>query len=355
MLKAPMRQPFSPLIPILLVVLFILGFLFVALTKPVRPPSSQPSPTYSELSVVPTMVLSAEKITQIAEIEAVEDINDLEVSSDGRTVYIPSFDENIVYVIDAQNDLVQDRIFFDQPFSLAVSSDSTRIFVATGQQEVVVWDQRAREVVSRLAVGAKPYEQTFSQDGKYLFVSNSFSDNLSVIDTKELEVIATVSVGRDPRGMGVLGRFLYVASFDDGVLSVVSVDSLSEVGQVLIGGRPNEVLSDEKRGRLYVTDSFNNQVVIVEGAQGIVLKRVEVDEFPLGMTIDRAGQKLYVVGYSRNTISVVDLERLQLDQVITTTGAFLTNSGFIRLALLEEQGKIYLVNTLNGKVLVYSY
>lgn len=343
------------ILPFSLILIFVAGLILVILWKTPTlptPKTSQPTPT-----LVSTKSIEISQVQLIKEIQAPDDVNDLKLSSDKKLLFIASQDESKVYVIDTKDDLVLKEINSPFPFSVAISPDDKFLYVSGGSQTIEIFEVKDFEKIKEIKVGTKPYAMTFSLDGKRLYVTNTESDNLSVIDTQTLTVLANVPVGKSPRGISLdsTGNFLYVTNYDDSSVSVVSTDSLTEVAEIIVGGRPNEILAHPSKNLLYVTDSYSNQILVIGASLNEVVEKIDVDEFPYGLEIDQEGQKLYVAGFSKNTISVVNLSNNLLEQTITTAGAFVTKSGFNKLALVEDLKKFYFVNTLNGKVLVYSY
>jgi YVTN family beta-propeller protein len=71
--------------------------------------------------------------------------------------------------------------------------------------------------------------------GDYVYVTNYRTNNVSVIDTADNSIVATIAVGAGPRGIAGLGSYMYVENFDDGTVSIIdtadnTVDSTVKVG-----------------------------------------------------------------------------------------------------------------------------
>jgi YVTN family beta-propeller protein len=58
-------------------------------------------------------------------------------------------------------------------------------------------------VVATVAVGDFPQGAAVTPDGAFAYVTNYFSDNVSVIQTSDNTVVATVAVGFGPFGVAV--------------------------------------------------------------------------------------------------------------------------------------------------------
>jgi YVTN family beta-propeller protein len=52
-------------------------------------------------------------------------------------------------------------------------------------------------------VGARPWGIGLTSDGKFLYTANGPSNDVSVIDTASLNVVATVRVGKTPWGIAL--------------------------------------------------------------------------------------------------------------------------------------------------------
>ena len=93
---------------------------------------------------------------------------------------------------------------------------------------VVVFDTKTRQIVTRIPVDVNPYELVFTPDGERLFVSNWASNDVSVIDTERNRVIRSIDVGSNPNDMKLSndGR-LFVACSNDNTLHVIDTKTLA--------------------------------------------------------------------------------------------------------------------------------
>jgi YVTN family beta-propeller protein len=131
--------------------------------------------------------------------------------------------------------------------SMAVSQNVT--VPSSGQQIVLLPDRRAyitypsanavlplrfrlHQTEPPIPVGIQPFALTVTPRGDRIYVSNFFSNNVSVIDTDPSsptfqQVIASIPTGENPTGIAIHpdGRSLYVASLADTMLTVLDTDS----------------------------------------------------------------------------------------------------------------------------------
>ena len=76
-----------------------------------------------------------------------------------------------------------------------------------------------------------------SPDGNQIYVTNSWSDNVSVIDAAALKVVQTLPAGFEPAGVvsDRAGETLYVANRLSGDVSVIDLKSGQEIKRLLAG------------------------------------------------------------------------------------------------------------------------
>jgi YVTN family beta-propeller protein len=92
------------------------------------------------------------------------------------------------------------------PFGIAITPDGKFAYVANSSDNTVSVIATASNTVvgTPITVGMSPFQIAITPDGKYAYVTNEASANVSVIATASNTVAATVSVGNNPRGVGII-------------------------------------------------------------------------------------------------------------------------------------------------------
>ena len=118
-----------------------------------------------------------------------------------------------VSVIDTATHEIKHKITFEiaglrpeaiQPVGVRITKDGKTAFVALGPaNRVAVINAETYEVEDYLLVGQRVWQLGFSPDESLIFSTNGVSNDISVIDVAEREVIKTVQVGRLPWGVVV--------------------------------------------------------------------------------------------------------------------------------------------------------
>ena len=77
--------------------------------------------------------------------------------------------------------LVNDKYL--SPIDLTVSGDGKRLYVVAQESNaLLIVDTERNKVINKIGVGNQPHSVILSKDGQKVYVSNQWSDNVSVID-----------------------------------------------------------------------------------------------------------------------------------------------------------------------------
>lgn len=146
---------------------------------------------------------------------------------------------------------------------------------ATREGSVTVINPVNGKIIKEVVVGLHPNEIISDKTGNYVYVTNSNSDNVTVINTEKDEIAETISVrlqpeinpyfGDSPNGLclSLDGRLLYVANGMDNALAVIELGNNSYakaknpeskvIGFIPTGAYPSAVTISNK-GYLYVSN-----------------------------------------------------------------------------------------------------
>jgi len=165
------------------------------------------------------------------------------------------------------------------------------------------------------------------------YVSNEDGHSVTVIDTAKNTVIATVPVGKRPRGIHLShdGKTLYVAlsglpkcppSVPDEECAkldrdlkadgVAAVDTATmKVKKVFEAGSDPEQFDLAADGRLYVANEDSATATVLDTKTGKIVKRVPVGKEPEGVRVSPDGKWVLVTNESDNSVSILDTKTLK--------------------------------------------
>lgn len=167
------------------------------------------------------------------------------------------------------------------------------------------------------------------------YVSNEDGQSVSVLNTESGASIATIDVGKRPRGLKLSrdGSRLFVAVSGlpkcpptvpdeecakrerdlkaDGIAVVDT--SLRKLIKVLAAGSDPEQFAISNDGkRLYVANEDVGLLSVVDVDAGKVIERVKVGQEPEGVTLSPDGRRVLVSNESDNSVSVIDTATLEV-------------------------------------------
>ena len=207
-------------------------------------------------------------------VEVGPDPHGLAVTADGATLYVTHLRSGDLTVIDVAEGAVEaivdtgpennasrqvvlhpdgDRAYL--PLSRSRVESGRPTFENTVMPRVVSVDLEARRPVFRELLGLDtidrpvglPSAAAFSPDGRLLYVVNSASDDLSVIDLEAGIGVGHLDVGSNPRGIVVSadGRTAWVHNALSDDVSVVDLTTLEETARITVTDNPlpDEVLA----------------------------------------------------------------------------------------------------------------
>lgn len=208
-----------------------------------------------------------------------------------------------------------------------------------------------------------------------IYVTNEGSNNVSVINRQSGEVVATIMVGKKPRGIATsLGRErprVYVANSGSNSISVIepTTNKVENEIPVRFGREPEGIavarISSGKE-LIFVTNYGSNTVSVVDALTQVEIEKIDVGNGPVAVAVDPPIESLsgtrflsledinilrsyrekffnvYVVNKNSKDISVLrmDILRGRLEEVINVSVEWSP----IALAVDYQRGKVYVAN-----------
>ncbi|QNI35373.1 bifunctional YncE family protein/alkaline phosphatase family protein [Edaphobacter albus] len=175
-----------------------------------------------------------------------------------------------------------------------------------GPSNIVVFDAKTRQIVTRIPVETTPYQTALTPDGKRLFVSNWSSESVSVIDTDTNKVIRSLHVGMNPNDMKISadGR-LFVACSNDNTVYVIDTHKLQVLERLSTtltplapeGSTPDALAIDNARKLLYIANADNNSITVAHienRAHSTVVGFIPTGWYPSALLLTNQDRTLYI-------------------------------------------------------------
>jgi len=148
-------------------------------------------------------------------------------------------------------------------------------------------DPREDKVDKVIRVGKKPWRPYMSHDGKYLITPNNGDQTISIVDLRTDKVAATLEAGVNMTGVNFAAGKAFVISSTTGFVYVYDMNSLRPAGRMKIGTniQLETATTDTKDEKIYLADSTENAVVIIDAKTQQFEKVMNVGLYPWGTHI----------------------------------------------------------------------
>jgi YVTN family beta-propeller protein len=189
-----------------------------------------------------------------------------------------------------------------------------------------------------------------------LYVTNTKSDSVSVIDTATFEVVDTIPLGPGKPNRiafhpdGKTAWVVYDKSHD---LGVIDAESRRLLGRVKVGGNPYNLAFSPEGRYLYVLDwsseTSRDEVIVYDLAQERIDGRIEVSTWPAHGIFTRDGKTFYLSGETAGDLAVIDATERRITRTLPTggdaMGLALTADERVLYAAAGEERKVIKVDT----------
>ena len=187
-------------------------------------------------------------------------------------------------------------------------------------------NQERTNSMSSPAVSAAP--KVMSKEG-FVYTANEQANTISVIDvgTGQVKNIATritphnVQISRDGRLLLVVGPVAAMSANSPsmnmadagkmarGRLLIIDAKTLAvaQAADIEIGRHPAHVIIDAQSKQIYVTNSEDDNVLIIDAEQKKVVGEIKTGKFPHGLRMSPDGREIYAANVKDNSISVIDV------------------------------------------------
>jgi len=229
------------------------------------------------------------------------------------------------------------------------------IYVTVEPNVLVVIDGVHMQPIQRLTVGTHPHHLTIQPDGKYVWVAHDGNASVSVIDTNEHKVVATILAGRGHHDVAVTedSRYVAVTNQDDHTVTLISVRDLAPVGTVTVGLRPHGLGYSSLSRSFYIANEGDGTITVINPEKAGIQNTISVGKGVRTIRFTDGGRWGYALNRGENTASIVDATTNTVvdtfrtgvapdDIVFEYDWAFIRNTGSadVTIVSLHHQGLI---------------
>jgi YVTN family beta-propeller protein len=246
------------------------------------------------------------------------------------------------------------------PIQLLVSNEDSG--------DVSIIDVGRGEVIATVPVGKRPRGIRLSPDKKNVYVALSGSakggpnvdesklppadraaDGVGVLDATTGQLLKLLKTGQDPESFDLTadGKTMFVSNEETGEASVVDLGTGQVTTRIPVGDEPEGVRLRPDGKVVYVTSEVGNEVAAVDIASQKVVAKVEVGPRPRGIVFTPDGKTAFVTCEQGGEVAVIDAQAHTRRSTIVIDPTKAKPMG----AALSPDGKtLYVTNGRGGTV-----
>jgi YVTN family beta-propeller protein len=217
-----------------------------------------------------------------------------------------------------------------QPSGSTTASESSapRIYVTNEVSgDLTVIDSGTRAVIATVPLGKRPRGIHSSPDGKTLYVALSGSpiagpdvdestlpppdksaDGIGVFDVAQNKVVRMLPAGSDPENFDVSkdGKLLFISNEDISAVSIVDIASGKVLKTIAMGAQPEGVRVTPDGKLVFVTSEEDGTIAVLDPAAGKIISTFKVGHRPRSIAFMPDGSRAYINAENDGGIVLVD-------------------------------------------------
>lgn len=289
-----------------------------------------------------------------------------------KNAYITNFNDSTVSVIDIDTDIVINTIPVGTgPFGVAVSDIRNRVYVTNYYNTISVIDTIAQTVIDTIPIDNTPTGIAINPNGTLVYAAfNRINGaSLAVIDTSSNTIIKKIDVGEYPWGVDVnssgtrayvINRYdtdnIYIGGPIPGVIKVIDTTNNSVIASIPVGNDPLGIVVNKAGTRVYVVGD-GNVLYTIDTTTNSVINSVYVGFRPWGIAINSTGSLVYVANrlIFGGSVAVIDTSSNSVVESIEVgenpVGISLSPNDLKAYIACGGSKKVYVLDTVTNSII----
>jgi YVTN family beta-propeller protein len=161
-----------------------------------------------------------------------------------------------------------------------------------------------------IKVGEVPVAIAVNPNNDLVYVANSASEAVSVIDSTTNVVTNDITVGENASDIAVNPNndLVYVANVFSNTVSVIDSTTNEVVtNNITVGHSPSGIAVNPNNDLVYVANDFSNTVSVIDSTTNeVVTNNITVGDYPYGVAVNPNNDLVYVANSESDTVSAID-------------------------------------------------
>lgn len=257
----------------------------------------------------------------------------------------------------------------DLPLNMVVSHDKKLMAVTNNGQSnhtIEIIDLVKGIKVESISIPKAWYGLAFSNNDEFLYVSAGHDNQVNryQLTKNKLHLVDSFVLGKPwPNPIGTAGleleekvhNKLFVVTKEAKTLFVFDVSTKQLLSQLNLGAEAYACKLSTDKNQLYISLWGNKKLLVYDIATAKISQEIAVGEHPNELLLNKKGNFLYVANSQDNTVSIIDTKSYT---VVETLNAALypaspTGSTSNGLALSEDERTLYIANADNNCLAVF--
>ena len=236
-------------------------------------------------------------------------------------------------------------------FSIFSNGYNDHAFITCQESNnLFVVDLEKAKVSKSFNLGTSPAAIFIDKIGGKVFVANPNSDNVSILDTKEDEVIE-MDANKSPMGItyDTKKSLIYVTNWYDDIISVLSLGEKKILTTIRVGKSPAGIAFNQNLNLLAVANRDSNSVTLINGDDYNDSKTIQTEKSPFGVFFGPDGNLLAVTNVQSNSVSILDLNTQKIIKNIKV------GEWPYQVAFNKKAQKIFVTNQREDSISIVNY
>ena len=166
----------------------------------------------------------------------------------------------------------------------ALNANESKLFVSLPESDrIAVITTADWRVLANIDVGNEPRRLGLQPDGEYLWVEYEGTSGVSggggvaAISAATHEVVTQIATGIGPHQLAFSddNRFVFVTNRGSGTMSIIDVGRLAKVADIEVGGRPSSIDFSPLSQMTYVVDELSGSIAVIDGERQRIITRMQ--------------------------------------------------------------------------------
>jgi YVTN family beta-propeller protein len=237
----------------------------------------------------------------------------MQLTEDGRTLFVTGDGSSSMSVIDTATDKVTKTVDVGQtPNGISLTPDGTQLLVAAnGTDKILFLDAKTLATLGSVDV-KKPHTVSLTPDGKLAYVTSQDPGHFAIvaIDVAKRAVTATVPLDKTPRDaeFGFDGKEFYYSVAGLSAIEVLDPKVNKVVAEVPTGVSPHFVTIFKQSPQLgMIIVQGPGELALFDPATNKVVRSIKIGQQPHWLALSGDGKTAYATNEGSNTLSIIDV------------------------------------------------